>query len=218
MVTHLWPRVATSRGTEQPVTIDQLASIDLSAPGPGTRGRSTPSGAPGRGWSARRGERRRLQQQDALSVRLAELHRMRTVLDEAGELVGAGWIQHAWFAVVDEQGTSTRLVGAEVGRATGLPVSGVCLVGGIVHAAGGPEAAGSQLVQRTLDLTWHTLHESARRPVRWCPGPDVRMAHLRDLTRWNDHPRRSRGEVQGLLAAAGHGVDRQLVLARAAQA
>jgi hypothetical protein len=84
-----------------------------------------------------------------------------------------------------------------------------------VHAAGGPDAATSQLVQRTLDLTWHTLHESARRPVQWCPAPEIRLAHLRDLTRWNDHPRRTSGEVRGLLAAAGVTVDRQVALTRA---
>jgi hypothetical protein len=24
--------------------------------------------------------------------------------------------------------------------------------------------------------------------VRWCPAPSIRMAHVRDLTRWNDRP------------------------------
>jgi hypothetical protein len=199
--------VAASRRTEHLVSILLSSKV------------GTPSGAPEAGWFARRQarlrDRRRLGQQDALSVRLVELHQMRTVLAEAGELVGAGWIQNAWFAVVDEQGRHHRLIGAEVGRASGRPVSGVCLVGGIVHAAGGPDAATSQLVQRTLDLTWHTLHESARRPVQWCPAPEIRLAHLRDLTRWNDHPRRTSGEVRGLLAAAGVTVDRQVALTRA---
>ena len=82
----------------------------------------------------------------------------------------------------------------------------------IVHAAGGPSTVHTQLVQRTLDLTWHALYEDAHEPVRWCPAPPVRAAHVRDLTRWNDHPRRTADEVVGLLHTAQHHADAQTEL------
>lgn len=65
-----------------------------------------------------------------------------------------------------------------------------------------PPAAKPQLVQRTLDLTWHALHEDERRPVQWCPAPAIRTAHVRDLTRWNDSHERTAWQVTGLLRSA----------------
>ncbi len=162
---------------------------------PGLRGRHRRGG---RGAA----ERRRLVRQDALAVRLAELHRIRAVLEDATVLVSIGWIQHAWFAVLDGQGRQRLLTAPDVLQATDHAVVGVCLVGGLVHAGGGPLAVRSQLVQRTLDVTWHALREDEREPVRWCPSPEVRAAHLRDLTRWNDHPQRTPAQVSALLEAA----------------
>ena len=104
-------------------------------------------------------------------MRLAELHRIRALLRDAVVMVNVGWIQNAWFAVVDDQGGQRKLTAHEIHEVDDRPVSGACLVGGIVHAAGGPDAAHSQLVQRTLDLTWHSLYEGAGQPVRWCPSP-----------------------------------------------
>ena len=108
-----------------------------------------------------------------------------------------------------------NLTAYDVDRADREPVSGACLVGGIVHAAGGPRAVRSQLVQRTLDLTWHVLREDERTPVRWCPAPPVRAAHVRDLTRWNDHPRRTVADVRALLERAVHTADLQIAACRA---
>ena len=173
------------------------------------------------GWRARRRlqrqERRRLAEQDARSVRLAELHRIRALLEQAAALVEHGWIQHGWFAVLDAQGRTHRLTVPDFQLASERRVSGVCLVGGIVYAAGGPHAVHSQLVQRSLDLTWHALNESPRQPVRWCPSPAVRTAHVRDLTRWNDHPQRTVEQVSSLLQSAVHLADAQIEQRRAEQ-
>jgi len=173
------------------------------------------------GWRARRRqqkqERRRLAEQDARSVRLAELHRIRALLEQATVLVELGWIQHGWFAVLDAQGREHKLTVPDFQLASERQVSGVCLVGGIVYAAGGPHAVHSQLVQRTLDLTWHALSESEREPVRWCPSPAVRTAHVRDLTRWNDQPQRTAGQVSSLLQSAVHLADAQIETRRAEQ-
>ena len=98
------------------------------------------------------------------------------------------------------------------------PVTGACLVGAVVQAGGGPPAARSQMVQRTLDLTWHALRDDPDRPVRWSPGPDVRMLQVRDLTRWNDTPGRTRDEVLDLLVASQRTATLQGDLCRAEQA
>lgn len=162
----------------------------------------------------RRLERRRLARQDAVAARLAELHRMRALLQQAAVVVSTGWVQNAWFSVVDGRGRAVALTAYDVDRTTEEPVSGACLVGGIVHAAGGPRTVHSQLVQRTLDLTWHALHEGEQARVRWCPAPPVRAAHVRDLTRWNDDPRRTARHVRSLLDRAVRVVDLEIASAR----
>jgi hypothetical protein len=81
-------------------------------------------------------------------------------------------------------------------------VVSACLVGAIVLAGGGPTEARSQLVQRTIDLTWHAAFRGAREPVRWCPSPVERSGHVMDLVRWNDHPPRTSPQVAGLLGRA----------------
>ena len=171
--------------------------------------------APSRSTSRRerRAERRRLERCDTLTDRLAELHTMRSLLARAAEVVTAGWVQDAWFAVATRSGT--RVVAAhDVRRAARHPVVGACLVGGVVEAGGGPGSVRSQLVRRTLDLTWHTLYEDPHQPVRWCPGPDVRLMRLLDLTRWNDTEGRTQSEVVDLLHRGQLTVDLQRDLYR----
>ena len=90
----------------------------------------------------------------------------------------------------------------------GHEISASCLVGAIVTAGGGVDAVDTQPVQRALDLTWHTLRDARYHPTAWSPNPVVRLAHLRDLTGWNDHPRRSREEVLALLRATEHAATR----------
>lgn len=151
---------------------------------------------------ADRAERRRLARQDRHSARLAELHSIRALVQEARSVISAGWVQHSWFALTSEHGQIRLITAHNVFEVTDQPVSGACLVGAIVHAGGGPVAVHSQLVQRTLDLTWHTLYGDTSSPVRWCPPPAIRMANVRDLTAWNDHPSRSVADVDALLRSA----------------
>ncbi|CCH87668.1 protein of unknown function [Modestobacter italicus] len=110
--------------------------------------------------------------------------------------------------------TSRRRAGQDPGvqRAT-------CLVGAVVVAAGGRAAVGGQPAQRSLDLLWHTLHQATDPgPVRWCPGPALRMLQVQDLTRWNDAAGRSPEEVRGLLDAAIGRLTRELQLGGRGQA
>ena len=147
--------------------------------------------------------------------RLAELHQIRAVLAEAATLVSLGWVQHGWFSVSSPSGQQRVVTAHSMDAIYDEPVSGACLVGAIVHAGGGPAAVHSQLVQRSLDLTWHTLYEDARQPVRWCPPPALRMAHVRDLTRWNDRSQRTSTQVTDLLDEAVGIADAQTALLRA---
>jgi hypothetical protein len=163
---------------------------------------------------ARRGERRRLARDDQVAARLAELQLIRGVLEDAVTVVSAGWVQHGWFAVTDDQGRRRTVTAHNLDVATGIPVSAACLVGSIVHAGGGPHQARSQLVQRTLDLTWHALYQGSQQPVRWCPAPAIRAAHVRDLTRWNDDVDRTAGQVTALLQTAIRTADVQTDLLR----
>lgn len=165
---------------------------------------------------ARRAERRRLKRLDALSVQLAELHAIRALLEQAAEVVKDGWVQGAWFSVATE--TGTRAVTAyNLRQVVDHPVVGACLVGAVVEAAGGPANVRSQLVQRTLDLVWHALCEDPDRPVRWCPGPHMRVMTVLELTHWNDAPRRTQGEVVDLLLTARQAAGTQREMCRAEQ-
>jgi hypothetical protein len=168
------------------------------------------------GRRERQAERRRLNRHDALSGRLAELHAIGGLLEQAAEVVGAGWIQGAWFTVATAGG-KRAVTAYDMSLAVDRPVTGACLVGAVVQAAGGPTAVRSQLVQRSLDVAWHALHEDPARPVRWCPGPRVRLIQVLELTHWNDAPGRTQREVVDLLLAARQTTDVQREMCRAEQ-
>jgi len=177
--------------------------------------------APSRGLTRpgrheRRRQQRRTKRQDVLSARLAELHAISGLLAEADAVVRMGWVQGGWFTV--QTGAGERALTAyDVRTAVGRPVTGACLVGAVVEAAGGPATVRTQLVQRTLDLLWHALHEKPDEPVRWCPGPRVRIMAVMELTRWNDAPERTRHEVRGLLEQGRRTAEVQRELCRAEQ-
>ena len=165
---------------------------------------------PGRRGRTPRRELRRLRDRDRRSARLAELHGLRALVLVARDLVRAGWLQGAWAAYPAEEG-GTRLVVSSRDLAPGLdePV-GLCLVGALVSAGGGPAAARQQPVQRVLDLTWHALHGDPTAPVRWCPSPPERAAHVRELARWNDAAGRTAADVVALLDSADQHAAREI--------
>lgn len=160
------------------------------------------AGQPRLGRCERSRLRRVLAEHDRHAARVAELAGIRALLDLASALVITGWVQHGWFVREDRTGRRHIITAHNLHVLPDAPVSGVCLVGAVVHAAGGPRTARTQLVQRTLDLTWHTLYRRSIEPVHWCPAPPVRAAHLRDLTQWNDDPQRTAADITTLLGAA----------------
>jgi hypothetical protein len=153
------------------------------------------------GWRARRRARRLLAEQDRLGGRLAELVQIRELVAAAREVVAAGWVKDAWYVSRNAQGRPRSVDVLAAKRMGQVPVERACLVGAILHAGGGVASADTQLVQRTFDLTWHTIHRGATDPVRWCPAPPVRAQQLRDLVRWNDRPGRTGADVEALLGS-----------------
>jgi hypothetical protein len=158
---------------------------------------------------ARKEQRRELRERDRRSAKLAELHHIAELLDEATVTIERGWIQHGWFAYDNAAGVR-HVVSSYAGRKVSQErVAATCLVGAIVHAGGGPSMARSQLVQRTLDVTWHALHRGEHEPIRWCRSPVERVGHVQDLAQWNDSEERGVDDVTSLLGRARCLVDEE---------
>jgi hypothetical protein len=162
------------------------------------------------GWRERRRARRLLAAQDDLGARLAELTRIRDLVAAARDVVAAGWVKDAWFVSHDAQGRPRSVDFVAAKRMGQVPVDQACLVGAILHAGGGVASADTQLVQRTFDLTWHTIHRSAAEPVHWCPAPPIRAQQLRDLVQWNDRAERTGADVEALLHAVEQAAVREV--------
>jgi hypothetical protein len=150
-------------------------------------------------WRARRRQTRELQLRDQTSARLAELDHIACLLNEAADLVRVGWLQDSWFAYRDDTGGVRPVNAYNLEEMKGRPVVGTCLVGAIIQAGGGLPQKRSQVVQRALDVTWHTLCNTPPELVRRTPAPEIRTHHVQDLTRWNDHRGRTAGEAEDLL-------------------
>jgi hypothetical protein len=150
-------------------------------------------------WWAKRNLTRQLRERDVASARLAELHNLADILNQAADLISAGWLQHSWFAYQDDSGRTRTVTAYNVNEMADRPVVGACLIGAIVEAGGGLSNVRTQPVQRAIDLTWYTLFNIAPAPNHWTPAPEVRTQHVRDLTRWNDQPRRTAPQAEALL-------------------
>jgi hypothetical protein len=156
------------------------------------------------GIRARLRHRRALAEQDRVGAHRAELHCIRSLLDDAANTVRNGWVQHEWFVYRDAAGRRRPIRAHNVRLLDDHPVAGACVVGAIIHAGGGRASAGSQLVQRALDVTWHALYRDVDAPVAWCPAPQMRAAQVRDLATWNDRTGRTSQDVIALLSRADH--------------
>lgn len=160
--------------------------------------------------TASRRDRRRLIRCDLDAAHLAELHHIRAIVTGAVAVVRSGWIQHGWFEYQDDRGRRRTASAQTLRVIADRPITGACLVGAIVQAAGGVSSARTQPVRRALDLTWHTLYRGEDEPVGWCPAPAIRLARVHDLTQWNDAADRTDGEVSDLLVAAEERAGREM--------
>jgi hypothetical protein len=127
------------------------------------------------------------------------------VLEDARAVIARGWVQDRWFA---RRPPTVRPHAADPGAAGGPDdVMAACLVGAVLHAVQ-QRGFTDDLVRAgpALDHLWDAWQES-----RGLGGPgvagraaprDLRLARVRDLTRWNDKPGRTRDEVFGLIDVA----------------
>ena len=99
-------------------------------------------------------------------------------LDRAVERVRRGRVQHGWFRVGTPCG-EVVVTSYDLRLVESHPVTGACLVGAVVHAAGGPATARTQLVQRTLDLVWRAVYDDLEPPRITSPSPQVRTMRVR---------------------------------------
>ena len=80
-----------------------------------------------------------------------------------------------------------------------------CLVGAVVHAAW-QQSPDPERSSPALEALWDSLQQArglgCREELSRVSPPAVRAARVRDLTRWNDHPDRTREDVLELLDGA----------------
>jgi len=154
-------------------------------------------------WRDRRRVRAVARGVDQRRALRARLDAARVVIAAAADVVADGWIQNAWYQVRDDTDAVRTVTADNLGQLECSPVLSACLVGAVVHAAGGRYAAHDQVTGDSLDLVWDAAFAGDRRfGVGLSPPPSVRSLRVLDLTRWNDRPGRCVGEVLELLEAA----------------
>lgn len=133
--------------------------------------------------------------------RSARLGDVCAVLDGARTLIERGWVQDRWLV--------TPAPAVRRATVTGTPpdVSGACLVGAVVHAAQRHHASAAAIhAAPALDVLWDAWQETRGFDgpglAGWAAPREVRAARVRDLTRWNDQPDRTRDDVLRLLDLA----------------
>jgi len=128
------------------------------------------------------------------------------VLEDARAVIAeGGWIQDHWFA---RRPAPSPAPARSARPSDGLgDVPAACLVGAVVYAAQ-QSGSGDHLVKAgpALDYLWDAWQESrglgGTGIAAWAAPRELRMARVRDLTRWNDQPGRTREEVLGLVDLA----------------
>ena len=159
------------------------------------------------GWW-RRVWRRLMPGPDAKLI-LAQLKGQLAVLEGARAELEAGWVQGNWWTVNSSDGTPRTVTGfvAAAGGSSG-DGDGACLVGALAQAGSRlPDAASD--VGRAVDAVYDALWASRGQPGVRLPGglppvppPEVRLARVRTLTRWNDCAERTQAEILELVDRA----------------
>ena len=142
---------------------------------------------------------------DRLSAPHRDPHqRTLAILAGARSVIARGWLQGGWY-VLEAQDGRRRFVGAGAltPRRYGSVVQ-ACLVGAVVEAGRwySPEQG---ISGPAIDALWRVLVDAEGDravPERRSATPNVRRVQVRDLTRWNDEPQRSREDVLRLVDLA----------------
>lgn len=139
------------------------------------------------------------------SARVRRLSEAWAVLADARTVVEHGWLQNAWYAPRPAAAAPVADPAAAILHPDDTPAA--CLVGAVVHAARRHYPGAHQIdAAPALDALWDAWQDSRGLAGTDCFGraaaPEVRAARVRDLTRWNDQPHRTRAEVLDLLDVA----------------
>src|SRR5262249_7501430 len=140
------------------------------------------------------------------------LEQLLAVLEAARQELAAGWGQGGWWSVPEGGGQPALAAGLAAGTSRPGSVSAVCLVGALVRAAPGPAGgAGSgdsgpgRAIGAVHDALWESRGQPAAGPEPGplaVPSPQVQLAQVQTLTRWNDAKGRTGDEVLAVLDRA----------------
>jgi hypothetical protein len=153
------------------------------------------AGRPRRWW-----HRRATSQGDLLQ----RLDDAREVLDHARALIETGWVQNRWYVLAPRpHGRRSSLLRTEIVAID--EVTAACLVGALALALREHDPRADLLTGggAALDAVWAAVRDAGGAPgaaARRRAGPrEAQLMRIRDLTRWNDRPGRTRDEVLGVL-------------------
>ena len=124
-----------------------------------------------RGFLGRLAERRAAARVRRVEARLQELGELEHLLSEARGVVERGWIQHAWFAYLDEHGRTRNATSAAAMDVQGRPLVAACLVGAVVSAAGGFFSAVRNGNENVLPIATTSAAAAAYRAIFRRPLP-----------------------------------------------
>jgi hypothetical protein len=140
---------------------------------------------------------------------LRRLDHARTVLEAARAVIERGWLQRGWYVSPAPQPRSIAARLLRPDRSPGIDeVHQACLVAAVALAADGGGARPDVIRDAgpMLDIVWDAMLEASE--GRWIEAsgraapPEVRIARIRELVRWNDAAGRTRDEVLALLDRA----------------
>jgi len=147
---------------------------------------------------------RRLMPPPNAELILDQLNRQLAVLEGARAELEVGWVQGGWWSVTSADGNQQLVTGyAAAGGGSPDHVDGSCLVGALARV-GSPSDVG-RAVDAVYDALWASRDQlGAPRDgvLPPMPAPEVRLARVRMLTRWNDRAGRTQEEILAVVDRA----------------
>lgn len=143
--------------------------------------------------------------QSLLEIQHTVLERVLALLDAARADLPTGWVQDGWWATPADSGQRILATGLAAGASTPRGADAVCLVGALVRA-GAAQGADSE-VGRAVDAVYEALWESHGQPptatgMLTLSSPQVLLARIQALARWNDTQGRTSDEILLILDRA----------------
>ena len=156
-------------------------------------------------------------QQPPNELQYAILERMLALLEGARAELSAGWVQGGWWTAPAGGGRQALVRGLADGPSTPRVVGAVCLVGALIRAGSrqGKDAEVGRAIDAVYDALWESRGQPAATPGRGpavVSSPQVRLAKVQWLTRWNDAPGRTTEEVLDILDRAIAGAVQNLAM------